>query len=54
MDIFQRINLNVVKAVCFDLDGTIYQGTELVEGADASIRFFRKNLNNIMETENCL
>lgn len=34
--------LNNIKLVAFDLDGTIYYGKELIEGAKETVEYFRK------------
>lgn len=32
---------NSIKVVAFDLDGTIYQGNDLIEGADSAVQYVR-------------
>ena len=36
------MDLSSIKAVLFDLDGTIYLGNQLIEGANETVEFFRK------------
>ena len=38
-----NIKLSDFDAILFDLDGTIYWGTELIPGANDTIAFFRNN-----------
>ena len=37
------LDIKDIKLVAFDLDGTVYYGDELIEGANDTIGFFRKN-----------
>ncbi|MDO4938874.1 MAG: HAD-IIA family hydrolase [Lachnospiraceae bacterium] len=46
------MDLKKVKAVLFDLDGTIYYGSKRIDGANETIRFFRDNEIRVYFTTN--
>ena len=46
------MKLNDIKVVLFDLDGTIYYGDKIIDGANNVIEFFRKNDKKIFFTTN--
>lgn len=46
------INIGRVRAVMFDLDGTIYYGTKIIYGANETIRFFRQHSIDVFFTTN--
>lgn len=46
------MNLNDVKAVLFDLDGTIYYGSKRIDGANETISFFREHGKQVYFTTN--
>ena len=46
------MKLDDIKAVLFDLDGTIYYGSRRIEGANETISFFRQNDKQIYFTTN--
>ena len=47
-----NIKLSDFDAILFDLDGTIYWGTELIPGANDTIAFFRNNGKKVFFTTN--
>lgn len=46
------MNLDNIDAVLFDLDGTIYYGSEIIPGANQTINFFRKHNKKVFFTTN--
>ncbi len=46
------MNINDIDVVLFDLDGTIYYGNKIIDGANETISFFRKNKKKIYFTTN--
>ena len=48
----KKLDLSGFDAVLFDLDGTIYWGTELIPGANDTIAFFRNNGKRVFFTTN--
>lgn len=46
------MNLKDIKIVLFDLDGTIYYGSKIIDGANDTISFFRKNNIKVYFTTN--
>lgn len=46
------MKLDSLDIVLFDLDGTIYYGSEIIDGANDTINFFRKNGKKIFFTTN--
>ena len=46
------MNLDNIKIVLFDLDGTIYYGSKIIDGANDTISFFRKNGIKVFFTTN--
>lgn len=47
-----RYGIEDIKAVMFDLDGTIYYGSKIIPGANDTIKFFRDNDVNVFFTTN--
>lgn len=41
------LSINDYDAVIFDLDGTIYEGTAVLEGAKEAVEFIRRNNKNV-------
>lgn len=48
----QALGVNGVRAVMFDLDGTVYCGSRMVPGANDAIRFFRDRSVRVFFTTN--
>lgn len=46
------MKLDSLDIVLFDLDGTVYYGSEIIDGANDTINFFRKNGKKIFFTTN--
>ena len=46
------MKLNDIDVVLFDLDGTIYYGSKIIDGANETIDYFRKNGKKIYFTTN--
>lgn len=46
------MELKSIKAVMFDLDGTVYYGSQIIAGANNTIAFFRKNGIQVFFTTN--
>ena len=46
------LNLSGIEAVLFDLDGTIYQGSKRMPGANSAINFFRDRGKRVFFTTN--
>lgn len=46
------MNLQNIDAVLFDLDGTIYYGSEIIPGANDTIAFFRNSNKKVFFTSN--
>lgn len=46
------MKLNDIKVVLFDLDGTVYYGDKIIDGANDVIEFFRNNDKKIFFTTN--
>ena len=47
-----RYGIEDIKAVMFDLDGTIYYGSKIIPGANDTIKFFRDNGVEVFFTTN--
>lgn len=46
------LSLSMFEAVLFDLDGTIYYGSQIIDGANDTIKFFRKKNKKIFFVTN--
>ncbi len=46
------LSIGMFDAVLFDLDGTIYEGTERIPGANSAINYFRENGKRVFFTTN--
>lgn len=46
------MNIQEIEVVLFDLDGTIYYGSKIIDGANETISFFRRNGKKIYFTTN--
>lgn len=48
----KAFELSDIDAVLFDLDGTIYEGSRIIDGANEAIVYFRDNGKKVFFTTN--
>lgn len=48
----EKYSLDEIDVVMFDLDGTVYYGSQIIPGANETIRFFRKAGKTVVFTTN--
>lgn len=47
-----KLSLSMFEAVLFDLDGTVYYGSKMIDGANGTIQFFREKAKRIFFVTN--